>query len=627
MAIALVLTVAGVVARAGLPPLIPREVLFGNPDKAKPRIAPNGQLLAYLAPVNGVLNVWVRTVGTEDDKPVTRGAERGIQRYFWAPNSSQILFIQDKDGDENSHLYSVDVSTQAVRDLTPIEGIRVKIVAVSRLVPDAILVGINDRDPAYHDVYRLDLASGRLDLVEKNEGNFLAFEADPSLKLRGALRLLPDGGMEHMTRDGIGSPWRRVIQWLPADVLNSGPLGFTADGKSLHVLSSSGSNTSELRRVDLATGVETTLASDQHVDVVDFLIDPLTIEVQAVALNRERLHWQVLDRSIKTDFRVLGRLRRGDFRVIDRDFADRTWIVSYTVDSAPTYYYAYDRSTREAKLLFSNRGALEGLRLAKMFPISYRARDGLLIHGYLTMPRGVKARRLPMVVVVHNGPWSRDSWGYDGVAQWLANRGYAVLQVNYRGSTGYGKAFLNAADRDWGGKMQDDLADGVRWAIEKGIADPKRVGILGDSYGGYATLVALSKTPDLYRCGVDMYGITNLVTFMENIPPTLKFAESLLWERVGHPVRDEVMLKERSPINHVDKIIKPLLIAQGANDSRVKKAESVKMVEALRRAGKTVEYVEYPDEGHGFTKPKNRLDFFARAEKFLSKHLGGRSED
>jgi dipeptidyl aminopeptidase/acylaminoacyl peptidase len=378
--------------------------------------------------------------------------------------------------------------------------------------------------------------------------------------------------------------------------------------------------------MDLGTGEERTLASNRHADVYRVIVHPAKHAVEAVAFNKERIRWKVLDDSIKEDFKVIKRMRRGDFNVIDRDHADRTWLIDFTTDVGPVSFYTYDRKTKKAEFLFTNRKALEDVRLAKMEPVSFNACDGLTVHGYLTMPPGIKAKNLPTVLYVRRLPWSRSSWGYHGTAQWLANRGYAVLQVNFRGSRGYGKHFLNAANREWGGEMHCDLVDGVNWAVRKGIADPKRVAIYGGLYGGYSALVGLAFTPDVFCCGVDVSGPSNLITFLKALPPYLEPIEPLLWDRIGHPEKDAEFLKSRSALFSVDRIRKPLLIAQGANDPTVKRSESLQMVEALKAAGKTVEYVEYPDEGHGFTRPENRLDFYARAEKFLARHLGGRCQ-
>lgn len=612
--------------RAELPPLIPRAVLFGNPDRANPQISPNGSQLAYLAPSDGVLNVWVRSVGEDDDRLLTHEGERGIQRYFWAQNSAQILYLKDQGGDLERHLYSIGLADGKVRDLTPYEGVSARVVAINARFPDEILVALNRRDPQLHDVYRVDLTTGDARLDVKNDGAFVAWTADHELRVRAGVQLTPDGGTALLVRDTVTDPWRTLTTWEPSDVLNSGPITFTPDGNGVFLSSSAGSDTGEFRRIELDGGRETTLVFSRNADLADLFIHPIRNTVQAVAFNKQRLHWTVLDRSVKRDFRTLRRLRRGDFSIINRDHADRTWLIAYTTDNGPVYYYAYDRHTRQAKLLFSNRKALEGVRLARMVPISFRARDGLTIPGYLTVPRGIEPLRLPLVVLVHPGPWSRDTWGYNGTAQWLANRGYAVLQINYRGSTGYGKSFVNAANKEWGGKMNDDLVDGVRWAVGRKIADAKRIAIFGASYGGYAALASLAFTPDVYSCGISVSGPCDLTSFAQRLPSFMKLLEPLLWDRIGHPVHDAKLLRSRSPFEHADKIRKPLLIAQGANDQRVPKAQTVAFVAKLREANRSVTYVEYADEAHGIRLPKNRLDFFGKAEKFLAEHLGGRFE-
>ncbi len=616
----------GSVALAELPPLIPRDVLFGNPDKASPQIPPDGKRLAYIAPDEGVLNVWIRTVGQKDDHPITKDRNRGIRAYFWAQNNTQIIYLQDKGGDENWRAYTVDFDTQAERCLTPFDGVQARIVAVDQKFPNEILVAINNRNPQLHDVHRADLATGKLTLEAQNDDGFLDWKADHDFKIRGGIKFDPQGGSNLYVRDNTESAWRVLAKWSPQDALTSGPIAFTPDNRGLYIMSSTGSNAGELRMIEFASAKETTLGSDKQYDVSDALIHPSKHTVQAVAFNKDRTEWTVLDPSIKDDFDALKSIRRGDVSVINRDHADQTWLVAFNADDGPVYYYAYDRAKKAGTYLFANRKALENIKLAKMEPVQFDARDGLTVRGYLTTPLGVEPKNLPMVLNVHGGPWARDTWGYDGEAQWLANRGYAVLQVNFRGSTGYGKEFLNAANREWGGKMHNDLIDGVNWAVKKGIADPKRVGIYGGSYGGYATLVGLTFTPETFTCGVDIVGPSNLITFQETIPPYWKPIESVLWDRVGHPEKDADFLKSRSPLFHVDKITKPLLIAQGANDPRVKKSESLQIVEAMRKAGKTVEYVEYADEGHGFAKPENRLDFYAKAEKFLAQHLKGRAE-
>jgi dipeptidyl aminopeptidase/acylaminoacyl peptidase len=368
------------------------------------------------------------------------------------------------------------------------------------------------------------------------------------------------------------------------------------------------------------------LAEDDTYDVGGALIHPTRHNIQAVSFNRDKVQWKVLDKDIVEDFKALHWVRPGEFSVASRDLADKTWLVSYTTDDAPTTYYTYDRASRQVKKLFSIQPKLEKLSLATMKPISFPSRDGLTLHGYLTTPVGLEPRNLPTVLLVHGGPWGRDAWGFNAEVQWLANRGYAVLQVNFRGSAGYGKKFLNAGNREWAGKMHDDLLDAVEWAKQQGIADPKKIAIMGGSYGGYATLVGLTFTPDIFACGVDIVGPSNIVSLLKTIPPYWGPMKAMFSKRVGDVAKEEEFLKGRSPLFRVDKIKAPLLIGQGANDPRVNQAESDQIVAALRKAGKTVEYVVYTDEGHGFARPENRLHFFALAEQFLAKHLGGRCE-
>ncbi len=611
---------------AELPPLIPLRVFFDNPDKASPQISPDGKRLAYLAPDEGVLNVWLRTVGQNDDQVVTKDRKRGIRQYFWAENNDQIIYLQDKDGDENWRVFAVHLKSKDEKNLTPFDGVQARIEAVDPKFPNEIIVSVNNRDPRLHDVYRADLTSGKLNLQAQNDQGFVGWAIDHEFKVRGAASTTPDGGMQLLVRENPESAWRKLTTFGPEDSLGSGPVAFTPDGKGFYVHSSVGTNTVQLRELDITTGAEKVLASDDTYDVTGEFIHPLKHTIQAVSLLKDRKSWKVLDPSVADDFAAIGRIRDGDFSILNRDHDDKTWLVAFDTDNGPVYYYAYDRASKKGTLLFSNRKALETLTLAKMKPISFKARDGMTLHGYLTTPPGIEAKNLPMVLNVHGGPWARDTWGYDGEIQWQANRGYAVLQVNFRGSTGYGKKFLNAATREWAGAMHNDLIDTVNWAVKEGVADPKRVAIFGGSYGGYATLVGLTFTPDVFACGVDIVGPSSLITLMQTIPPYWKPLEPIFFDRVGHPEKDAEFLKSRSPLHKADQIKKPLLIAQGANDPRVKKAESLQIVEAMKKAGKEVEYVEYADEGHGFARPENRLDFYAKADKFLAKHLGGRAE-
>jgi dipeptidyl aminopeptidase/acylaminoacyl peptidase len=424
-------------------------------------------------------------------------------------------------------------------------------------------------------------------------------------------------------REKSDADWETWRHWDAED--EGSVVDFSADNQTMYVIASHDANAERLLAVDVQTREETVIASDEQYDVGGVLIHPTTRVLQAVSFYRDRLEWQVLDNSIAQDFEILQNFHRGELSVGSRDLEDRTWLVSYRRDNGPVSYYRYDRSTQKLTFLFTNKPQLQELPLAPMNSISFPSRDGLTIHGYLTLPVGGETP-LPAVLLVHGGPWARDTWGFDPVVQWLANRGYAVLQVNFRGSTGYGKDFLNAGNREWGAKMHDDLIDAVQWLIQEGIADGNKIAIMGGSYGGYATLAGLTFTPETFACGVDIVGPSNLITLMESIPPYWKPMMAMFSHRVGDLESEPEFLKARSPLFYADQIQKPLLIGQGANDPRVKQAESEQIVEAMKKAGKPVEYVVYTDEGHGFARPENRLHFYAIAEEFLSKYLGGQSE-
>jgi dipeptidyl aminopeptidase/acylaminoacyl peptidase len=607
--------------------LIPRKILFGNPEKTNPQISPDGTRMAYLAPVNGVLNVWVGTVGQDDYQPVTKDTDRGVRFYFWAADNQHIMYIQDVGGNENWRLYAANLESKETRDLTPFENVQVRVIDRDKHFPNELLIAMNKDNPQVHDVYHLDLTSGDLTLVAKNPGNVAQWVTDTQFKVRGAVTALPDGGTELLIRDNEQAEWRRLITWNPDDALTSGPVGFTRDGESLYLEDSREANASRLVKLNLATGALDVLAADPHYDVGSVVINPDSYDVQAVAFNKDRVEWVVLDESIRVDFDRIRDIHQGDFFITSRDDADATWIVAFTVDNGPVPFYAYNRKDQSATFLFDNQPELSKYTLAHMEPIAFTSRDGLTVHGYLTLPPGAGRENLPMVLDVHGGPWHRDVWGYNPEAQWFANRGYACLEVNFRGSTGYGKDFLNAGDKEWGRNMHNDLVDGVNWAIQQGIANPKRIAIYGGSYGGYAALVGATFTPDLFCCAVDIVGPSNLLTLIKTIPPYWSTFLATFHKRVGNPDTEEEFLKSRSPLFKVDQIKIPMLIAQGANDPRVKQAESEQIVEAMKSKGISYEYMLFPDEGHGFAKPENRLKFYAAAEKFLARYLGGRYEE
>ena len=596
---------------------IPLEVLFGDPELGQVRVAPDGRSVAFIAPWEGVKNLWVMDLASGERRRVTSDRGRGVQGHGWPP-SGLLIYAQDKDGDENWRLYAVDPAGGEPRLLTPGEGVQAQLLAVHPDYPDELLVLLNDRDPALHDVWRINARTGERRRALENPG-FIGFLADERLNVRLAHKSSDDGGGELYLREG--DSWKPLLRWGLDDSLGTWPLALR--GNTLYMASSLGRDTAALVAVDLATGEERLLAEDPRYDLPNeegLLFHPRAARPEAVAVMRDRLGWIVLDPALEPDFERLAELD-GDVYVTSRDQANRVWVVREELDAQSPRYWVYDRSTRELTLLGDAHPALADYTLAPMQPVRYRARDSLEIEAYLTLPPGREPRGLPAVIFPHGGPWYRDVWGFDPIAQWLANRGFAVLQPNFRGSTGYGKMLLNAGNKEWGRKMQDDLTDGVRWLVEQGIADPKRVAIMGGSYGGYATLAGLAFTPELYAAGVDLVGPSNLFTLLETVPPYWKPMIALFHTRMGHPERDAELLRAASPLFSAEKIQAPLLIGQGANDPRVKRAESLQIVQALKEKGKPVEYVEYPDEGHGFVKAENRLDFFRKAEAFLEKHL------
>ncbi|XEC93640.1 alpha/beta fold hydrolase [Paenibacillus tarimensis] len=607
------------------PTLIPRDVLFGNPTKANPQLSPDGRFLSYLAPLNGVLNVWVGPAGGEEYKAVTQDNDRGIRFYFWGYDNEHILYVQDVGGNENWRLYSVNLSTSETRDLTPFENVQVNIVKHSKDHPNEILIALNKENPAAHDVYLLKLSSGTLELVAKNPGNIVHWVTDGDLNVRGAVASTPDGGTDLLLY-GKDGEWNTFLSWDMEDSMASRPVGFTKDNREMYLIDSRHVNAGRLIQMKLSDQSFRIIAEDPQYDVEHVMTDPETYEVLAVSFNKQRKEWVVQDDSIKEDFVAIRKLHDGDFSIHNRDAADRTWLIGFHSDTGPASYYIYNRETREGTFLFHNKPELAEYELMPMKPISFTSRDGLTIHGYITYPPGNRTK-LPLVLNVHGGPWSRDSWGFDPEAQWLANRGYACLSVNFRGSTGYGKNFLNAGNKEWAGAMHNDLVDAVNWAVDQGIADPGKVAIYGGSYGGYAALVGATFTPDLFCCAVDVVGPSNIITLIQSIPPYWTPMLAALHKRVGHPELEEDFLKSRSPIYKVDQIKIPILIAQGANDPRVKQAESEQIVAAMKEKNLEYEYLLFPDEGHGFAKPENRLKFYERAEKFLARNLNGRYEE
>lgn len=646
--VGIVLVSAGLPARAELPPLVPRSVLFGEPERDWPQISPDGTRLAYLAANDsGVVNIWVRTLGQQDDRMVTRSERDDLGVFAWAWDGKRLLYFDDHHGDENLHLWSIDIETGRQRDLTPFVGARATNLATSAARPTEVLVGINLRDPRTFDMYRVDLDTGAVVLDTENPGDVLSWTTDAAFEIRAASAFDPkDGTSVVRVRDRRDAPWRDLVRTAFEETpligqANGGStvVAFAPDGRSLYMGTWHGSETTRLVQVDCATGAElATVAHDPKSDLFtnlrpdgsarfESLQEPTTGALHAVAFGEDKLKWRAIDPRAQADLDVLGRAAApGVFFVQSQDRSDRKWVVAMLRPDGPQRNYLYDRDTRKLEFLFADRPALARHTLAAMEFVRIRARDGLSLPAYLTLPAGVPRRALPLVLFVHGGPWFRDNWFYDPTVQLLANRGCAVLQVQFRGSIGFGRTHLNASTREWGGKMQDDLTDAVQWAIRERIADPKRVAIMGGSYGGYATLAGLAFTPELYACGVDIVGPSNVATALAAFPSWWAPVKKRWVLRVGDAENDAEFNRRISPVFHADRMRAPLLIGHGANDPRVKQSESDAIVAALRAHDIAVEYVVYPDEGHGFGRTENALDFTARMEDFLARHLGIRHE-
>ncbi|MHA7819184.1 MAG: S9 family peptidase [Erythrobacter sp.] len=616
----------------GTTPMIPREHLFGNPTRAAGKISPDGKWLSWLAPHNGVLNVWMAPRDNPDDaKRMTSADDRPIRQYMWSPDASSLLYIQDKGGDENFLLYRIDLASGEETTLTPFEDTRVDIVGASETIKDRILVGLNNRDPQWHDVHMLDLTTGALDLIYENNA-YAGFLADDTLTLRMALAQNEAGGTDYFRiEDGVveAEPFETTAM---EDSMTTAPAGYTVDGSVLYWLDGRGRNTAALYAQDTASGERTLIAENDRADIGGTFCDQKTGEVLGYTVTYLRRTFTALNKEVGASFDWLDERLEGDFGVSSRTDDDRIWIVWNDPLTAPVTTYIFDREAQTLEPFYVARPELEGAPLQPMHGVEIASRDGLTLPSYLTLAAGHDGERPeapgPMVLLVHGGPWARDEYGFNSIHQLLANRGYHVLSVNFRGSTGFGKDFINAGNKQWGLAMHDDLIDAVEWAIAEGIAEREKVAIMGGSYGGYATLAGLTFTPEVFACGIDIVGPSNLETLLSTIPPYWAPMVKIFHERMGNPDTEEglAMLKAASPLHKAQAITRPLLIAQGANDPRVKQAESDQIVGAMKGAGIPVTYVLYPDEGHGFAKPANNLSFFAIAENFLAEILGGRAE-
>ena len=604
-------------------------------------VSPDGKMIAYTAPSDkGVANIWVEELATRQKRMVTRATQHGIYGYQWAYDNAHLLYQSDENGNEDYHLYSVDLKSNAIRDLTPFLGIRSEQILLASSRPDEVLVGMNLRDSKFFDVYRVNLQTGATEMDAQNPGDVIGWTADQNLVVRAATAFNDNLETVVRVRDSSKAPWRDLLK-IPFEQapflgqVNGGNIivGFSQDGKKLVVGSSKGSPTNRLVELDASTGKELrVLAGDPQADLWqnfarDFVLlrDPRDQHVQAAAFDYMKPEWRAIDPAVAADLKYLAALQAGIFLVSSEDTSGNKWAVWYFTDNGPISFYLYDRAAHKAQLLFQDRPQLAQYKLAEMRPMEIPARDGFKLVSYLTLPPGNQAKGLPLVLSVHGGPWARDEWGFEPLEQMLANRGYAVLQVNYRASI-INVPYMNAANGKIGTLTDDDLTDAVKWAIKEGIADPKRIAIMGGSFGGYSVLRGLTLHPDLYACGVDVVGPADLATLMNSIPDYWKPVKKRWLRRIGDVTADQALNEKLSPLYHAQDIHVPLLIGHGQFDPRVKLSQSEKIVDTIRKNGGKVTFVVYSDEGHGFVRPENNLDFDGRTEEFLHGCLGGRFE-
>lgn len=609
---------------AALPPLIPLKDFFRNPVKVGYSLSPNGEYLAFMQPWENRLNVFVEKIGSGQATRVTSAKERDIAGYAWK-GDSRIVYIQDTGGDENYRLYAVGIDGSNPKDLTPFEKVRAQIIDRLEQNENEILVGLNKRMKQVFDVYRINVNTGEMQMVAENPGNYTGWATDWDGKLRIAVST--DGvNSTLLFRNNETEKFAPLVTTTFRETI--APLLFTPDNRQLYVATNIGRDKTAIVKYDPENKKEIEkIYEHPEVDVTNLLSSRKRRTITGVSYTTDKTQYFFLDKQ-RADLQkdLEHRLPGYEVRLNGCNREEDKCLVRTFTDRSLGAYYFYDLKSKDFRKLADVSPWLNDKDLAPMKPIKYQSRDGLTIHGYLTLPKGVAARNLPVVVNPHGGPWYRDSWGYNPEVQFLANRGYAVLQVNFRGSTGYGRKFWEASFKQWGKAMQDDITDGVQWLIKQGIADPKRIGIYGGSYGGYATLAGLVYTPDLYAAGVDYVGVSNLFTFLKAIPPYWKPYLEMFYEMIGNPEKEKELLTAASPVFHSDKIKVPLLIAQGANDPRVNKGESDQMVEALKKRGIEVPYIVKANEGHGFANEENRFDFYRAMEEFLGKHLGGRVE-
>ncbi|NUQ35078.1 MAG: S9 family peptidase [Planctomycetaceae bacterium] len=621
-------------------PLIPRTTFFGTADFSSLQISPDGNHISYLKPVDNVMNVWVApTDKPENGRPLSKATKRGIMNYGWLYSSKHLYYLQDKDGDEKWHTWIIDIESGEIRDIAPVAGAVVRPAGVSHKFPGEILLAINDRKPQLFDIHRCNIATGERKLIFQND-QFAQVLADDNFQVRLGMGYSPAGLQLQTLHEGKSTPFT-TIGW--EDAMGTGPAGFNDSGDVLYMTDSRGRDTSALMAVTLATGESKLLAEHPKADFADIISHPKDSRVLGATFEYVKTERVFFDEETRAAYERLAKIAPGNPQITSTTLDFKTWVVAFVRDDGPVNYYIFDPKSGNARFMFTNRKKLENLQLRPMHSVIIKARDGLDLVSYLTLPAGKEGRQIdgangetfrapefpvPLVLNVHGGPWARDSWGYNSYHQWQANRGYAVLSVNFRGSVGFGKELRNKSAGEWAGKMHDDLIDAVDWAVKNGIADKDKVAIMGGSYGGYATLVGLTKTPDVFACGVDIVGPSNLITLLQNIPEYWQPMMPMMARMLADPRTPEgqAFLRDRSPLTHVEKIRRPLLIGQGANDPRVTQVEADQIVDAMKKHKIPVTYVLYPDEGHGFQRPPNTISFFAIVEAFLAEHLGGRYE-
>ncbi len=606
------------------PRIIPMKDFFRNPESAVFELSPDGSHLAFLKPWENRLNVHVQKIGEEEATRITSATERDIAGYFWA-NNNRIAYVQDTAGDENFRFYAVSIDGSDLKELTPFEKVRVELIDGLKNDDEHMLISMNKRDARLYDAYRINIDTGKMNMIAQNPGNIVGWQTDHDGNLR--IAVTSDGvNQSVLYRDTEKDNFQTLITTNFKESMS--PLFFTFDNKNLYVASNIDRDKTAIYEYDIKNKKQTKLLYEHpEVDVVGLLKSDKRKKITGVTYTIDKRHYHFFDDERKTLQEGLEeRLPGYEIEIVSRSKDERKVLVRTYSDRSLGSYYYFNRDTNDFKKLVDISPWLNEDELSEMKPITYKSQDGLTIHGYLTVPKGLKAKNLPVVVNPHGGPWARDTWGYRSEVQFLANRGYAVLQVNFRTSTGYGRKFWEAGFKQWGLAIQDDITDGVHWLIDQGIADPERIGIYGGSFGGYATLAGVAFTPDLYACGVDYVGVSNLFTLLKTIPPYWEPMREMLYEMVGHPEKDKELYERVSPLFHADKITVPMLVAQGANDPRVNIQESDQIVEALKKRGIDVEYMVKENEGHGFRNEENRFDFYRAMEKFLGKHLGGRVE-